>query len=125
MEHIMEHIMAHIMAHIMEHIMEHKEIYTGIVLIVVGLCIRLFPSLITRLDLLLKKHLKNRNIKVDTVRLSKLLSNAMIILGVSLIIIRCLLNYMMLEQVAEALIPIFIPAFIVVVGVIMTLPSLK
>ena len=101
--------------------MAFKELYGGIILIIVGVCIRLFPSIIARLDILLKE--LKFNIQME--KSKTILGNAFIVLGVTLVAMKLTFSYLLLDEIAEAVIPMFVPVFIVVVGAVLVLPTLK
>lgn len=100
--------------------MELKELYGGVLLILLGVCIHLFPNLIKKFDAFLNK----RKVNIRLEHSYKIMGNALIALGISIIVMRCLFSYLMLDAIADAVIPVFVPVFIVIVGILLTFPAL-
>ncbi len=91
-------------------VMELTELFVGLFFIILGVLIYFFPNLIAGYNTMTKEDKK----KVDINGLSKLMRNSFIIFGIYIIVIYYTLSYLGKLCVAENIIPVSIPIFVLI-----------
>ena len=91
--------------------MDLTELFVGLLFIIMGVLIYFFPNLIAGYNTLSKEDKK----KVDIKGLSKFIRNSFIIFGIYIIVIYYTLEKIGKVGVAENIIPVSIPIFVLIV----------